>query len=472
MPVNDSATQKSIDDIIYQIKLGKVIPIIGYDLLFNEFDSNSGQDFLKRLIKIHAQKNPPPLPSENNMSGYELINSYYHNMDDNDTFKIRLSETIQEQRFNWNLIPESYRKIVSIRHFKLFINATFTNTLELAINAYRAKGQSEQEIKASYQTFNYHPTEPQDLPNEAPNPRFQLNFENPVIYNLFGIHDEQNSEYVLTDADYMELIYDLIINKNENFINLLSYLNGGYLLFLGCNFPDWFFRFFIRICVGNRLDQVAPIKRKSLIDQLADPSRSVFVSYYKIHTLDIDCNHLLDEIYRKLSAEPGTPSLLQSSGNNNVFISYCRNDEQVAKDMAQQFDEKYIEYFWDKNNLRTGNNLNKEITDAIDKCCVFLPIVSSNISASSPYVWMEWKYAVDTQKLIWPVFKEFVIVDMLLPSEFGVTADIRNKILNKNTTLGIIPEGENNKITDASLKEIKQKQYLSRVSGNKTTINV
>ena len=469
MPVYDPATQRSIDDIIDQIKLGKVIPIIGYDLLFNEFDNDGGQDFLKRLIEVHARNNPPALPPDSNMSGYELINSYYHSLDDNETFKIKLSRTIQDQRFKWNLIPESYRKIVSIKHFKLFLNATFTNTLELAINSYRAKGSSEQEIKSSYQTFSYHPTEPEDLPNAAPNPRFQLNFDNPVIYNLFGIHDEQSSEYVLTDADYMELIYDLIINKNENFINLLSYLNGGgYLLFLGCNFPDWFFRFFIRICVGNRLD-FAPIQRKSLIDRLADPSRSVFISYYKIKSLDIDCNHLLDEIYRKLSAEPGTPSLLQSSGNNNVFISYCRNDEQVAKDIAQQFDEKYIEYFWDKNNLRTGNNLNKEITDAIDKCCVFLPVVSSSIGASSPYVWMEWKYAVDTKKLIWPVFKEFVVQDMLLPDAFGVTPDIRNSILNKNNTLGIIPESENNKISDASLKEIKQKQYLSRLSGNKTT---
>jgi len=50
---------------------------------------------------------------------------------------------------------------------------------------------------------------------------------------------------VLTDADYIELIYDLIQAKQNKCAKLLSYLKEGYLLFLGCNFPDWFFRFFI-----------------------------------------------------------------------------------------------------------------------------------------------------------------------------------------------------------------------------------
>jgi hypothetical protein len=471
MPVNDPLVQKSIDDIVDQILLGKVIPIIGYDLLYSEFDDENPGDFLKQLIKIHAKEELVELDSVNEKTGYELINDYYHGLSDNETFKLKISRTIQKKRFGRRLIPESYRKLVSIKNFKLFVNATFTNTLELALNAYRATGKNEQEIKSSYEIYNYHTTQPTDLPEEAPHRNFLINFKQPTIYNLFGTHDDKRGEYVLTDADYIELIYDLIENKQQKFTNLLSYLNGGYLLFLGCNFPDWFFRFFIRIAVQERLDLATPIKRKSVIDSLADQSRSVFISQYKIQSVGIDCNNLVDEIFKRLQREEGAIIETAETGNNKVFISYCRKDEDIAKAIAAQFDEKYIDYFLDSNDLDVGNNLNNKITDAIDRCCLFLPVVSDNIGKASPYIWLEWKYAIDGEKEIWPFFKNFVDQDMLLPESYGVSPELKSKILNKNNTLGIKPDEGSYKIPDTILNAIKMKQYDSRVSGNKQKLN-
>src|SRR5690242_19215502 len=133
MTPTNSSIEKSIDTIVEQIKLEKVIPIIGYDLLFNEFEDKNDGDFLMRLLNLHIKRDGKSLQVEKK-AGYELINDYYHNLTyddpndpdaDIDTFKSRLSKTIQEERFNWNLIPESFRKLASIRHFKLFINATF-----------------------------------------------------------------------------------------------------------------------------------------------------------------------------------------------------------------------------------------------------------------------------------------------------------------------------------------------------------
>jgi hypothetical protein len=476
MALSNISIEKSIDSIVEQIKLEKVIPIIGYDLLFNEFEDKNEGDFLMQVIKLHAKRDGQILQTDKK-TGYELVNDYYHSLTDADpdTFKSQLSNTIQAERFNWNLIPESFRKLASIKHFKLFINATFTNSIELALNTYRAEGTNEQEIKDSYSVLNYHSSQPEDLPIAAPPlQKFRVNFDKSIIYNLFGTHDGEPVDYVLTDSDYVELIYDLMVNKQDRFVNLLSYLNTGYLLFLGCNFPDWFFRFFIRICAGEKLDYVSPIKRKAVIDSLilnkADESRSLFIGFYKIQTLDIDCNILVNEIYKRLSNKPGMSSVLGDRKNNNVFISYCRKDEKVAKDVAAQFDEKYIEYFLDDNDLLTGDNLNNKITDAIDRCCLFLPVVSNNVQAASPYVWKEWKYATDHQKEIWPVFKDFVDAAMLLPAVYGVTADLREKFLDKNTTLGIVPEGDDNKIPEIKLSEIKKKQYYSRVSGNKQSI--
>jgi hypothetical protein len=486
MPPLSKDIQKSIDEIVFSIKRGVVIPIIGYDMLFNKSQTGGERDFLKQLIKKHAENDSQELKdkifkNENDLTGYELINSYYHSIsgkNERDNFKIALSETIKTERFNWQLIPESFRKLVSIKSLTFFINATFTNSLALAYNAYRAERNENGETKWSYDVLRYHPTEPDRIPDSAPS-RFVLNLKKPLIYNIFGTHDEERGDYLLTDADYIELIYDLIQDKTDKFKNLVSYLNKANLLFLGCNFPDWFFRFFIRVCVGDRLDSVSAIEKKTVIDSLnnLDRSRSVFINHYKIQTLDIDCITLVDEIYRTFyNDKDRNLYVVEDQQNNNVFISYCRADEQVAKDIAAQFDEQYIQYFLDDSELTSGDKLTAKIIDAIDKCCLFLPVVSSNIKNSSAFVWKEWDYAVKTPDKIWPVYKEFVDKDMWLPKSYAVANAVKKTILDSDELVAIALRGDpqgneiaqrGNLIPEGKLKDIKERQYDCRVSEKK-----
>ena len=466
----DPNIQRSVDEIVFQIKLGKVIPIIGYDFFYNEFENNAEKDFLKALIKIHTEDKDleskfSDINGDNTLSGYELINEYYHQLQDKDTFKLRLSETIKDQRFNWNLVTESYRKVVSIKHFQFFINATFLNGLELAFNTIRASGKDQSTINSSYQILNYKSYNPDVLAEAAPAGRaFQISPPKPIIYNLFGTHDDPHGDYVLTDADYIELIYDLMVNKRGDFTNFLSYLNEGYILFLGCNFPDWFFRFFIRICVDNRLDAVSPIKRKAVIDSLnsIDKSRSVFINHYGIQKMDIDCNTLVNEIYNSFLSVPGTPDLLKDKFNNNVFISYCRKDYDTAKSIETQLKANYIECFIDENHLETGSVLDGTIKEAIDKCCVLLAVVSNNLSTATEYFCKEWNYAIDSGRTIIPVFKDFVEQSMFLPCA-EPSANIRQTILNKDYALGI-KLGVDNLISVNDLRTIKEKQYKCKIS--------
>ena len=461
----------TIDDLILQIKTQKVIPIIGYDLFFRDNNSEPKTDFLKEVIKIHSRNPELETNYPKAKTGNDLINAYYHDLNlDPNTFKIGLSQTLQRERLNLKLVPDSFRKLVSIKHFKFFVNATFTNALELAVNGFRARGMNEEEIKSSYNILNFHPVNPDDIDEAAPE-RFGITFPVPLIYNLFGTHDEERGDYILTDADYIELIYDLIQIKQKKFANLLSYLKGGYLLFLGCSFPDWFFRFFMRICVGDRLD-ISPITRKAVVDSLnqmdsLDSSRSVFIGHYKIEALDIDCNELIDQIYSAFANEPDRPGLLENSKNNRVFISYCRGDEAVAKNIAAQFSKRHIEYFLDLEELQTGDQLSHEIKNAIDTSCIFIPIVSKSLQSASDYIWREWNYAVGLEgKKIWPYFQDFVDADMLTKPSFAIDSRVKEMILNKNVTIGI-RTNEEDIISEPILRRIKDTQYLSRVSGKK-----
>jgi molecular chaperone DnaK (HSP70) len=66
---------------------------------------------------------------------------------------------------------------------------------------------------------------------------------------------------------------------------------------------------------------------------------------------------------------------------------------------------------------------------------------------------------------IWPVWSEFVDRDILLPG-IDISGEVRDKILNKNNTLGI-KLSDTKELSKDALQKIKQKQYLSRVTGKK-----
>ena len=474
-PFQNPVLKQNLQNIILAIKRGVVIPIIGYDLLFED-ENDPSNDFLKQLIKIHTKDNDLEakfkIKDERNLTGFELLNAYFHSLegDTKSNFRTAISETIKKERGNIQITPLSLKKLISIKHFHLFINATITNCLEITYNTIRGEGTTEADIKSSCDVINYNTDKQIHLkPAPAPTAKFIINFPKPVIYNLLGTHDIKSGDFLITDADYIELIYEMINDNKLQFNPLLTYLTQGHLLFLGCNFPDWFFRFFIRICVGNRLDSVSNIERKAVIDSLnsIDSSRAVFINHYKIQSLPINCNLLIDEIYKAFSQENETADIISDLGNGIIFISYCAADRDVAEAIAAQFDEKYIQYFLDCHDLSLGDNLNNSITDAINRCCLFMPLISGNINFSSGYIWREIRYAKEQQKRILPIFREFVDRDVMINKDMNVTADLRDTILSRNNTLGI-DWGKANEIPNANLREIKEIQYKFLVSGIKT----
>jgi len=465
----------AIKRLISHIRTGRVIPIIGYDLLFYEYENFVPEnDLLEALLKIHVKKanfdKDLHEAFKDARTGNELIDAYYHSLsfDQKMNFKVELSNTIEEQRLSLKVIPESLKKLVSIKFFKLFINATIINSVELALNAYRAEATEQERIKSSYQVFTNNVNAPEDLPDPAPS-NFFMNLKLPTIYNLFGIHNSEGNEYIITDADYVELIFSLIKDDTRTrFQNLLSFLNGGYLLFLGCNFPDWFFRFFIRICVNDRLDVTNKVQLKSVIDNLntLDQTRSVFIGQYGIQKIDVNSNVLIDEIYKSFYQEPGRPNLVQDRENNKVFISYCKKDAAAATSIAEQFVERFISHFIDYKELETGMSLTDTIRHEIDNACIVLALVSYNLQSCSDYFCLEWAYALHKEKKIWPVFIDFVdSTKIFLPCGDDKLSEIRDKILNTKNPLGIVLDAEK-KIPEKQLNDLQRELFSCRIKGS------
>src|SRR5207237_10704477 len=65
-------------------------------------------------------------------------------------------------------------------------------------------------------------------------------------YHLFGCVDDDTDDFVLTEEEAMESLL-LLQQRKLDLPLLFAALARHSLLFLGCSFPDWFARFFIRI---------------------------------------------------------------------------------------------------------------------------------------------------------------------------------------------------------------------------------
>lgn len=70
-----------------------------------------------------------------------------------------------------------------------------------------------------------------------------VNSQNSTLYYLFGKCSKANKTYMVTEddlLDYMHLWHNIETRPH----NISEYLSDKFLLLIGCNYPNWLFRFF------------------------------------------------------------------------------------------------------------------------------------------------------------------------------------------------------------------------------------
>ena len=101
---------------------------------------------------------------------------------------------------------------------------------------------------------------------------------------MFGHFDARNLDYILTEDDFIEFIFRMkrFNNKLNNLKSILEYPRLT-ILFIGCNFPNWLFRFFIRAFTNKKLIELRTrniIVTDSLVGN--DEDRTIFFNKHKI----------------------------------------------------------------------------------------------------------------------------------------------------------------------------------------------
>ncbi len=484
------------DELIALIKGNTVIPVIGYELLNSSAKGNVSEnsvldiglaedprkDLLTKLLETYDKvlcENVAVKRKADGIlitNGYDLLNSVYHELDrqKRKTFLVKLHDKIDNIRTHIEPIPSPFELLAKIKHFKFYINATIFNNMEFAVNVYKAPKivKDIPDVNAgsesSYDIVNCRINSLEEMKIESydkdshlasPTKFSTAFFKKPCILNLFGTHSISSRDYIILDTDMIELITGLFESK-QKYGDLKFILKDADLLFIGCDFPDWFLRFFIRFCVGGRLDKER-LSSSYIFEKLNENqeySRTFFISSYGMHFINMNPSEFVTELYKRLYESSRDESIEKDFYNNSVFISYNHDDKPVADKIVEQLKTKFVDVWYDRDGgLRQGDVLDPKIKSAIDNSCAFIPIISNKVNDNidkPKYYKKEWNYAVQNKKPaeIFPVrTADFVNHTLITPGAFS----------QETITLLLMNSGFLFELVDPNDVKLREKEFLN-----------
>ena len=281
-------------------------------------------------------------------------------------------------------IEPSLMQMLQTRCFRIVLTTTIDPYIEIAMEKVWGKGNFDMvQIENAQQLFK------------------QVTFDEfgatrPTLCHVFGNADVGKSlsenRFVLSENDAMEKISNWFENQKTN--NFLKYVRNFRLLSIGCQFDDWMFRFFwylLRGCVGTATSGQVTVEIKN------DNNLKHYLEQEKVKVFGNARSFMLEAANRITAA---TDVSLLPRSENGVFISYSHEDRYIALPLFERLHATGINVWLDEEKLESGAEYEQRIRNAINRCSVFMPILSSQVKSDltsnnieSRWYHQEWNWA-------------------------------------------------------------------------------
>jgi hypothetical protein len=292
------------------------------------------------------------------------------------------------------------RDLAAIDDLRLFVSTTPDRLLAKALNKARFHGE-QNTLEISYSPFTSTGEQAQNVQRAAPS--------DTVVLNLFG-QTASTPEYAIHEEDRLEWIHALLTGP-ASLPDWLDYpLKNRPMLFIGCEIPDWFGRFLLRLSSDKRLS----LRDKPFFFAATsrETSLSSFFSTYcrssLVRELEMEPTEFVAELRRRWEEKrpkvrPTSPAPVDATSpvvrdKSEIFISYMREDAGAAERLCEAIENLGGSVWLDKHRLSPGDAFNTEILTAIQGRTVglFVPIISANTEREDEgYVFQEWRAAVE-----------------------------------------------------------------------------
>lgn len=220
-------------------------------------------------------------------------------------------------------------------------------------------------------------------------------YERHALYYLFGHISDVRHECVLDDEDLLKFIHDWF-DKTRRPQKLSSILSQKYLLAIGCNYPNWLFRFFF-YSIKNNVNRdskglLADTRLKN------DYELSNFLERINVEKHDDSIKFVREllERWKQTHRNADTDVNLDDAvaDKDYVFISYAHEDHSYALQLAKDLKGVGIDVWFDDKDLNGGDEYEKKIRQEVAMSKAFVAVLSNHCNERGPRFYKrEWAYA-------------------------------------------------------------------------------
>lgn len=417
----DGFTQADWAQLLHLIRERKVVPVVGREL--SVIDAENATLPLEAYLASQLRKLPeldPTLSLQDPFFLEYLASSREHCQLYANIYNLAHGVTRK--------VPEPITQLAQITDFPLYISTTFDDFLPRALD--HTRWTASDALRRN--VFRYSPHDP--TPDIAV---AQMAAADPVVYQLFGGLTPCQGDYVVTQEDVLEFLHQFQAQRPKH---LMHALKDSHLLMIGCGFPDWLSRFFLRTIKNEPLLE-SRRKFKAFADdstkdqaQLMDFLRQCNTRVFSGGVAFVQELHdrwTKEHEHRAQFAPSPAPRRTEPTENLSaatVFLSYASEDRDQARALKEALESWDLKVWFDRDDIAEAQDWQQSIRSGIEKCCVFVACTSPTTERGEAREFRtEWKMAVHkaernfgtSRRYIWPVWiGEQSEVPKQVPAEF------------------------------------------------------
>ena len=398
--------------LLDRIRDGDVVPVLGPQLLVEADGHTSRQaGIADALLRDHGLE-----VEHGSLPAFRELNEAFTRLKD----KVRPQDIyadVHDLIRNDSLAsgaaaPTPIQQIAQISDFRLWVTLTPDDWLARSLRQRCA-------VNEIVHSPRWPTSEGKDLPPDW----HQRAGEVQLLY-LFG-KSRTIPTFAIHDEDILEYAHNIIARGSQVPGAFLGELQERSLLLIGCNFPDWLSRFFLRLTNKSRLSEKG--KREWMVEQLApQESLTCFLRSYSKETevlSDLPPAQFVAELHRRwLEDRGGGDSMTPPAGDERApggamfFVSYSRvGDLPRAETLVRRLiglGAAEAEVWFDRRSIEPGHDFRNQILDGIRGCRYFVPLLSDKANGrEEAFVFSEWREANDRLSRMNREFVFPVIVD-------------------------------------------------------------
>lgn len=289
-----------------------------------------------------------------------------------------------------NVLPELYetnalRNLLSIDKFKIILTTSFD---DIAYSILKDTYGESSLLRLEY----VRKTNGQDIP---------LKTDKRILYHLFGKASSERHSFVLSEDDLLEFVH-FWMDQSYRPKELSKRLSDKYILVIGCDYPNWLFRFFFHSLKYMPEQKVESKDNGLLADRNLDPELVSFLRRMDTSVHEDAINFINELCERWKKRKPSNPCIIEDEyvEEAEAFISYASEDYDTVAEIVNIFKELgYNKIWFDKKDLESGDKYERLIEYKIKKSRFFIPVLSPNTEKNDGgrFFRKEWKWAKDEE---------------------------------------------------------------------------